>query len=85
MQKKLLALAHRAKTVADVASAMSKDDTADHGQLHQAMMDYRAAAVAYLAHPSVSDYVRSDAQRYDGKTREAVERIADLIDRLNEA
>ncbi|MBX7496987.1 hypothetical protein K3172_14085 [Qipengyuania sp. 6B39] len=48
------------------------------------MVKYRTAAIAYIAHPSVGDYVRADARRYTGEAREAVERIADLIDSLCE-
>lgn len=83
MQKKLSALAQCATKIARIANNLRADDTSDHEELHRAMMEYRAAAVAYLAHPSVSDYIRADALRYDGEAREAVERIADLIDKLN--
>ena len=37
----------------------------------------------YIAHPSVGDYVRADAFRYAGETREAVEKIVSLVDQLN--
>ncbi|GMM92240.1 hypothetical protein MTsN3n11_05420 [Qipengyuania sp. MTN3-11] len=52
--------------------------------LNEAMIAYRGAAVFYLTQPSIADFVRADALRYDKQTREAMERIADLIDRLNE-
>lgn len=84
MQKKLSALAQCATEVARIAHKLRADDTGDHEELHRAMMEYRAAAVAYLAHPSVGDYVRADALRYHGEARQAVERIADLIDLLNQ-
>lgn len=84
MEKKLLAIADRAEKLAGLAREAAADTSVDHGKLHLAMMDLRAATVAYLAHPSVSAYVRLDAQRYSGQAREAVDRIADLIDQLNE-
>lgn len=83
MKNKLLLLAEKAKTVAMVAADLSERESDDHGELHLAMIEYRAAAVAYIAHPSVSDYVRADALKYTGQTRDAIERIADLIDQLN--
>ena len=48
------------------------------------MMAYRAAAVHYLTHPSIADYVRADALKYSGETRDALQRIAQLIDSLSE-
>ena len=45
-----------------------------------AMMGYRTAAIYYLAHPSVRDFVKAQALKYDGDTRDAIERKADLID-----
>lgn len=83
MQKKLLMLAETAEAVAKVAADLAHQETSDHGELHRVMIEYRAAAVAYIAHPSVSDYVRADALKYTGEARHAVERIADLIDQLN--
>lgn len=83
MEQKLRQIAHDAEEVARLAFQLAANPAQDHGKLHQAMLRYRAAAVAYLAHPSVSDYVRADARNYDGATREAIERIADLIDELN--
>lgn len=49
-----------------------------------AMMGYRTAAIYYLAHPSVRDFVKAQALKYDGDTRDAIERKADLIDSLNQ-
>lgn len=83
MHEKLTIISQRATEVARIANELMQDSESDHGELHQAMMYYRAAAVAYLADPSVSEYVRLDALRYTGQAREAVERIADLIDQLN--
>ncbi|MEO1969456.1 MAG: hypothetical protein ABGW87_12180 [Sphingomonadaceae bacterium] len=83
MQNKLLLLAERAEAVAKLAADLAEHAIDDHAELHRAMVDYRAAAVAYIAHPSVSDYVRADALRYSGETSDAIDRIADLIDQLN--
>ncbi|MBX7483326.1 hypothetical protein [Qipengyuania qiaonensis] len=84
MQEGLDDLASRARAVAEKAIAAKDGKSTSFDALHQAMMAYRAAAVGYMAHPSVGDYVRKDALRYEGPTREAVEKIAALIDDLND-
>ncbi len=84
MEKSLTRLAACARDVAERAEAAQDGRQGSMDRLHKAMMEYRAAAVGYVAHPSVGDFVRADACRYDGETRRAVERIADLIDHLNE-
>lgn len=84
MQKGLDDLAARARDVANKAMAAKDGKPTSHDALHKAMMAYRAAAVKYIAHPSVGDFVRADASRYQGETREAVEKIASLIDQLND-
>lgn len=84
MQEGLDDLAARARDVASKAVAAKDGKPTSHDELHKAMMAYRAAAVKYIAHPSVGDYVRADAGRYEGETREAVEKIASLIDQLND-
>lgn len=83
MENSLKALALRARSVAKHADAAAAGDAESMSELLKAMMAYRAAAVGYLAHPSVGDYVRFDAAKYEGETREALERIAELIDHLN--
>lgn len=85
MERKLKLLASKARDVAVCAEAAAAGEDSAMSDLLQAMMAYRQAAVAYLAHPSVGDYVRFDAAKYKGETREALERIAELIDRLNDA
>lgn len=84
MKPKLENLSKHAEAVAKIADDLARSGSHDHAELHRAMVEYREAAIAYMAHPSVGDYVRADARRYTGATREAVERIADLIDRLSE-
>ena len=84
MKKGLDDLAARAREVAERAISAKDGKPTSRDALHQAMMDYRAAAVKYIAHPSVGDFVRADATRYKGETREAVEKIAALIDDLND-
>lgn len=84
MELKLQNLSQRAREVAKIAGDLARSQTQDHAELHRAMVAYRGAAIAYMAHPSVGDYVRADARRYSGEAREAVERIADLIDGLCE-
>ena len=84
MQEGLDDLAARAREVAEKAIAAKDGKPTSHDALHKAMMAYRAAAVKYIAHPSVGDFVRADATRYKGETREAVEKIATLIDELND-
>jgi hypothetical protein len=84
MKQKLLELSRRAERVSQIASALTVSGSDDHSALLEAIMAYRAAVVAYMAHPSMSNYVRKDALQYTGETREAIERIADLIDKLNE-
>lgn len=84
MEIKLQHLSERARAVADIAGDLARSQSHDHAELHSAMVAYRGAAIAYMAHPSVGDYVRADARRYSGEAREAVERIADLIDGLCE-
>ena len=83
MKQKLETLARRAERVRALATALAESGSPDHAALHEAILEYRAAVVAYMAHPSVSNYVRKDALQYTGETREAIERIADLIDKLN--
>ncbi|MAH14314.1 MAG: hypothetical protein CMN65_00885 [Sphingomonadaceae bacterium] len=84
MQDGLDDLAARAREVAEKAIAAKNGKPTSLDALHRAMMAYRAAAVKYIAHPSVGDFVRADAARYEGETRQAVEQIAALIDQLNE-
>ena len=84
MNEGLGELAGRAREVAEKAIAAKDGKPTSFDALHQAMMEYRASAVRYLAHPSVGDYVRKGALRYDGAAREAVEKIATLIDDLND-
>lgn len=84
MKKGLDDLAARARDVGEKAIAAKDGKPTSHDALHKAMMAYRAAAVKYIAHPSVGDFVRADAARYKGETREAVEKIASLIDQLND-
>ncbi|MBX7532037.1 hypothetical protein K3165_03755 [Qipengyuania sp. 1XM1-15A] len=84
MKKGLDDLAARARDVAEKAIAAKDGKPTSHDALHKAMMAYRAAAVKYIAHPSVGDFVRADAARYEGETRDAVEKIASLIDQLND-
>ena len=85
MKLKLEELSRRAERVREVASDLAESGSEDHSALLEAIMAYRAAVVAYMAHPSMSNYVRKDALQYTGETRIAIERIADLIDRLNES
>lgn len=84
MKQKLEALSRRAERVAVLANELAMNGSQDHSALHEAILDYRAAVVAYSAHPAVSNYVRKDALQYTGETRAAIERIAELIDKLNE-
>ncbi|WP_375290893.1 hypothetical protein [Qipengyuania sp.] len=84
MKHKLEVLAESAEAVARVASKLIETGSKDHSALHEALLTYRAAIVAYSADPAVSDYVRKDALQYTGETRVAIERIADLIDQLND-
>lgn len=84
MKQTLQTISRRAQEVATIAAELAEADSHDHAELHRAMVEYRSAALAYMAHPSVADYVRADARRYSGEAREAVERIADLIDGLCE-
>ena len=86
MKSRLLELADRATRVAECARAAEVADGAAHAMtsLNEAMLAYRKAAVFYLTHPSVADYVRADALKYGPEAREALESIATLIDRLNE-
>lgn len=84
MKKGLDDLAARARDVAEKAIAAKDGKPTSHDALHKAMMAYRASAVKYIAHPSVGDFVRADAARYEGEIREAVEKIASLIDQLND-
>ncbi|MEE2793671.1 MAG: hypothetical protein VX512_02410 [Pseudomonadota bacterium] len=83
MKQKLETLACRAERVTALATALAESGSQDHSALLEAIIEYRAAVVAYMAHPSVSNYVRKDALQYTGETRAAIERIADLIDKLN--
>ncbi|HAD18336.1 hypothetical protein NCF85_11210 [Qipengyuania citrea] len=86
MKKRLQQLAEHAQQVADCANRAIESSSAatEMNALNDAMMAYRSAAVFYLTHPSIADYVRADARKHSPETREAIERIADLIDRLNE-
>ena len=86
MKKRLQELAERAQRVTDCANRAIETSAAaiEMNALNDAMVAYRGAAVFYLTHPSIADYVRADARKHSPETREAIERIADLIDRLNE-
>ena len=83
MKTALEKLAHSAREVADKAE-MARENPAEMDQLLKAMIAYRGAALGYLAHPTMGDLIKAQAIKYDGETREAVERIAELVDSLNE-
>ena len=82
MEDALDRLAHCARHVADKAD-LAREKPAAMDQLLGAMMEYRAAAIGYLAHPTIGDFIKAQALKYDGETRDAVERIAELVDSLN--
>lgn len=82
MKDALERLAHRAREVADKAEA-ARGNPGAMNPLFGAMMEYREAALAYFAHPTMGDLIKAQALKYDGPAREAVERIAELIDSLN--
>jgi malonyl CoA-acyl carrier protein transacylase len=83
MKNALEKLVHSARAVADKAE-VARENPAAMDQLLEAMIEYRAAALGYLAHPTMGDLIKAQALKYDGPTREAVERIAELVDSLNE-
>lgn len=83
MKNALEKLAHSACEVAEKAK-VAQENPAAMDQLLEAMIDYRAAALCYLAHPTMGDLIKAQALEYDGETREAVERIAELVDSLNQ-
>ena len=86
MDQRLSKIAETALHVADCAKRAIETSAAtkEMNELNRAMMAYRAAAVHYLTHPSIADYVRADALKYSGETRDALQRIAQLIDSLSE-
>ena len=51
MHEKLTMISQCASEVARIAKELMQDSKSDHDELHQSMMYYRAAAVAYLADP----------------------------------
>lgn len=67
MKQKLETLARRAERVAALAAALAESGSDDHPALHKAVLEYRAAVVAYMADPSLSKYVRKDALQYTGR------------------
>lgn len=83
MKNALEKLAHSAREVANKAD-VARGNPAEMDQLLETMINYRAAALGYLAHPTMGDLIKAQARKYDGETREAVERIAELVDSLNE-
>lgn len=83
MKNALEKLAHRARDVAEKAEA-ARENPAGMDALFAAMLEYRAAALGYFAHPTMGDLIKAQALKYDGPTREAVERIAELVDSLNQ-
>lgn len=82
MKDALEKLAHCAREVAEKAEA-ARTRSAAMDALLEAMMRYREAAIGYLAHPTVGDLIKAQALKYDGEARDAVERIAELVDSLN--
>ena len=83
MKDALGKLAHCARDVAEKAEAARENPIA-MDPLFEAMLKYREAALGYFAHPTMGDLIKAQALKYDGPTREAVERIAELVDSLNE-
>ncbi|MEP2722581.1 hypothetical protein [Roseibium sp.] len=83
MKNAIEKLAHCAREVANKAE-VARGNPAEMDQLLKAMIDYRVAALGYLAHPTMGDLIKAQALKYDGQTRETVERIAELVDSLNE-
>lgn len=84
MQSTLKQLAYCARAVAEKAE-LAQENPTEMDHLLVAMLAYRKAAIRYLAHPTIGDLIKAQALKYDGQTREAVERIAELVDRINEA
>jgi len=82
MKDALEKLAQRAREVAEKAE-VARTNPAAMDPLFAAMLKYREAALAYFAHPTMGDLIKAQALKYDGPTREAVERIAELVDSLN--
>ncbi|MBU2340070.1 MAG: hypothetical protein KKE77_02355 [Alphaproteobacteria bacterium] len=82
MKNALEELARCARNVAEKAD-VARENPAAADQLLEAMIDYRGAALGYLAHPTMGDLIKAQALKYSGETREAVERIAELVDSLN--
>lgn len=83
MKDTLEKLAHCARNVAEKAEA-ARENPAAMDPLLGAMLEYREAALSYFAHPTMGDLIKAQALKYDGPTREAVERIAELVDSLNQ-
>ena len=81
MDGALLNLAKASKRVTDLAYAACTHRLSDIGRLHRAMHEYEERARGYLATPLPGDFVREQAERYEGDTREALERVAQLMDR----
>lgn len=82
MKNALDKLTHCARDVAEKAD-LAREKSAAMDLLLKSMMEYRGAAIGYLAHPTVGDLIKAQALKYDGETRDAVERIAELVDSLN--
>lgn len=82
MQDTLENLANCAREVAEQAES-ARVTPAAIDPLFVAMLKYREAALCYFAHPTMGDLIKAQALKYDGQTREAVERIAELVDSLN--
>lgn len=82
MENALDRLADCARDVAEKAD-LAREKPAAMDLLLTAMMEYREAAIGYLAHPTVGDLIKAQALKYDGETRDAMERIAELVDSLN--
>lgn len=78
----LLNLAKAAKLVADLSQAAGERRLRDPVRLQQAMKDYDRRAAGYQREISPGDFVRQDAERFEGgEMRVAMERVAQLLDR----
>ena len=76
----LFDLARTAKQVSDAALAVLEGHSVGTADLERAMKRYDRLAFGYRGDLTPGDFVRQDAERFEGEMRVAMERIAQLLD-----
>lgn len=74
-------IAELATRIAPLALDAHGQSQVEVGRLHRELERFQTLSNAYRGLRSPGDFVREDAERFDGELRLAMERVAQLLDR----